>query len=366
MAAVPSTGDSAEQASSQAGEVKAYFLHIDGRALPLKQVLVNGTNVLGGSVISLSLPLNISGYTKAGLNTLQIEYISDPKSNLTVVVEKRTPGPKTEEIAKLAIAADDSKTAVKSTVVSFNLPADGGVASVGELKDVDKAAISEQFEHYYKALCSAKADQVRALYRQSLADERKLSPESARFFENVIAREVAILKNKDLRLEAFNQEGLVFKVEGDIVKLYRQDSKPLVESNEVDARIDPLMIEVGQDKPTAGKKAGPKARALKANKDKVIEIPSSEFKPEAKASESKMAEVKTGDGTVIAKEITIEDSGPVFDGASSAKTDNAEAFKSPVKTAVKERLVRFNLYFKPSKPDSAGKRVWIISLPPNV
>ena len=35
-------------------------------------------------------------------------------------------------------------------------------------------------------------------------------------------------------------------------------------------------------------------------------------------------------------------------------------------TSVKERLVRFNLYFRPSKPDRSGKRVWIISLPPNV
>jgi len=367
-AALPG-GDERGAATSQQAESKAYFLHIQGRAMPLKQALVNGVNVLGGSVISLSLPVNISGYTRAGLNTLQIDYISDPKSNLVIQVEKRTPGPKTEEIANISLAADDSKGAVKSSSISFNLPADGGIASVGELSDSDKAAISEEFVRYYQALASAKADQVRALYRQSLADERKLCPESAHFFENVIAREVAILKNKNLKLIPLNKDSLAFKTEGDVVKLYRTDNKALVESNEVDAEISPLMVEVSKETPEAksksAKKSIAKTRPIPANPDKDIEIASAAFKASEKVEDNKPIEVKNPDGTIVAREISVEETSKVFDG-SVPKNNNAEGGSAPVKTAVRERLVRFNLYFKPTKPSSSGKRSWIISLPPNV
>jgi len=375
-------------AASETVETKAYFLHIEGRALPLKQALVNGVNVLGGAVISLSLPVNISGYTKAGLNTLQLDYVSDPKSNLTVIVEKRTPGPKTEEIAKIAVTADDSKGAVKTSSVSFNLPADGGTAVVGELSDADKEAIGKEFDRYYQALASAKADQLKALYRQSLTEHRKLSPESARFFENVLAREVAILKNKDLKLPPINREGLAFKVEGDIVKLFRQDNKPLIESNEINALVDPIMIEVGTtgkdkngrplksakpSKPKNGKRnldAAPEtAKQIFGPIEKDIEIPSSAFKPDGASAPAAPLEVKDKDGNVLAQEIKITDHSAVYDGSASSGiveiSNTAPVATLPVKTDVKERLVRFNLYFKPSKPDNSGKRVWTISLPPN-
>jgi len=365
MAAETSAVPGTVQPAGVPAEVKAYFLHIDGRALPLRQALVNGVNVLGGAVISLTLPLNISGYTKAGLNNLVLDYTSDPKSNLTVRVEKRTPGPKTEEIAKIEIPAGDSQGSAKTRAISFNLPADGGVASVGDLNDADKAAIKEQFERYYKALASAKADQVRSLYRQSLSDERKLSPESARFFDNVIAREVAILKNRDLKLSPINNDGLAFKVEGDIVKLYRQDNKPLVESNEVDAQIDPLMIEVGTGKSKSGKKtAAISSSSQRTHKAKDIEVQADAFKPADKKPESKEPEPKENQLVEVAREIPLEDDGKVFDGSAAPKPPAPD--QPPVRTAVKERLVRFNLYFKPSKPDSAGKRAWAISLPPNV
>jgi len=365
--------------AAESSETRAYFLHIEGRALPLKQALVNGVNVLGGAVISLSLPVNISGYTRAGLNTLQLDYVSDPKSNLTVVVEKRTPGPKTEEIAKIAVSADDSKGTLKSSAVSFNLPADGGTASVGELSEADKDAIGKEFDRYYKALASAKAEQLRALYRQSLTEQRKLSPESARFFENVLAREVTILKNKDLKLSPMDKDGLAFKVEGDIVKLYRQNNKPLIESNEIAARIDPLMVEVGKAKKAKSAKATKTVKSAQHvdpavlaetgdRSEKDIEIPSTAFQPNG-ATKAAPVEVTDKDGNVFAREISVGKAYTVFDGYSADKQlGDVTAIQQdlPVHTDVKERLVRFNLYFKPSKPDNSGKRVWVISLPPNV
>ena len=54
---INAAGAAENQISAVPGETKAYFLRIDGRGLPLKQALVNGVNVLGGAVISLSLPV---------------------------------------------------------------------------------------------------------------------------------------------------------------------------------------------------------------------------------------------------------------------------------------------------------------------
>jgi hypothetical protein len=74
--------------------------------------------------------------------------------------------------------------------------------------------------------------------------ERKLSPESAAYFDKILNREASLLRNSGIKLAPLESAGLTFKIEGDTVKLYREDKKPLLTSNEVDVQIEPVMIEV--------------------------------------------------------------------------------------------------------------------------
>lgn len=231
-----------EKAEKQ--DLSGYFLTFNGRALPVKQASLNGQALLTAPIVSLTLPVNVSGYVKPGLNELAVDFTSDPKAAMDIIVEKRVAGPKKEELAKLTLAANQSNGQPQTQKISFNVPKDAPTAAISQLTDSDKKAIEKQLQNYWKALSERKADKLRGLYRESLENERKLCPENASFFDKILNKEVLAIRNQNIKLEPVDTTGLSYKVEGDKVKLYREDKKPLVVSNEVDVQIDPVMIEV--------------------------------------------------------------------------------------------------------------------------
>ncbi len=243
----PASGQAAKPAETNGAEKReltGYFLTFNGRAMPLKQASINGAGLLTAPIISLTLPVNISGFVRPGLNELTVEYISDAKATMNLLVEKRTAGPKKEELAKLVLAADQSSRAMTTQKISFSLPSDEATSKIDNLSDDDKKAIQQELQSYWNALSEHKGDKLKAIYKDSLDDERKLCPESANFFDKILTRETSVLRNQAIKLEPLDTSGLNFKIEGDRVKLYREDKKPLLVSNEVDVQTDPVMVEV--------------------------------------------------------------------------------------------------------------------------
>jgi hypothetical protein len=259
--AAPSTRNSDQKVEKQ--DLSGYFLSFDGRALPVKQAAINGQPILSAPIVSLTLPVNVSGYVKPGLNELTVDFTSDPKVAMNIVIEKRTPGPKKEELAKLSLAANQSNGAPQTQKISFNLPKDASVSAISELSEADKKAIEKQLQNYWTALSERKAEKLRALYRDSLEGERKLCPENASFFDKILNKEASVIRNQNIKLDPVDTTGLSYKVEGDKVKLYREDKKPLVSSNEVDVQIDPVMIEVQGKKGQSSAKAKTKERVVR-------------------------------------------------------------------------------------------------------
>lgn len=270
---------------------RAYVLKVKGRALPLKAATIDGVNVLGSPIVTLSLPVNLSGYVKKGLNELVLDYVSDPKSDLLVTIERRTPGPKAEEVAKITIPAGDSKGEIAQKKINFNIAAGEEGRQIKELTEGDKKAIVSEFENYYQIVKEHRADKLKALYKTALDEERKLCPESVQFFEKVLNRESQVVRNTMIQLPEINKEGLSFKIEGNRVRLFRENNKPLLVSNEIDVAASSVMFEVEKK--------------------------------------------------------------------SKSKAPSKEAKKSQIK----EKLVRFNLYFTKSQN---ARQDWVLTLPPNV
>lgn len=347
-------------ASTTKTESKAYVLRLSGIALPLKSATMGGVNLLGGPILSLTLPVNISGYVKPGLNQLELEYISDPKSDFTIVIEKRTTGPKTEEIAKITVPANDSKGVLAKKTLSFNIAKGEETKTITELTDADKKAILTQFETYYNTLKEHKSEKLKQLYKPCLETERKLVPETTRFFEKVVNREAQKVRNPNIELPALDKEGLAFKIEGDKVRLYRENNKALLLSNEIEVAPSSVMFEV---QPATPAKSSAKAKTTKSKE--------SGKKSANKAEQTKeqltqvVAEETSDGGTKISapneKEMQVISG---VHGVDQVVTPTTPAPTAP-KSLIKENLVRFNLYFmKDESGESEGG--WTLAIPPNV
>lgn len=243
----PLTVPSAESNKANiARQAKAYYVIFTGKAMPIRQIAVNGVNILNGYLVSSTLPVNISGYLKAGKNELAIECISDPKAALNAILECREPGAKKTPAGTLTFAANESKGKPISKSLNFLIDANDPLATsaVTALSDEDKKAIAATYTVYWKALNEHSTAKLKSLFRQALDEERALCPENARFYERVIGKEVDIVSNPAIALEPLSSSDLIFKVEGDKVKLSRSNNKPLVVSNQTDAPASSMLMEV--------------------------------------------------------------------------------------------------------------------------
>lgn len=232
--------------ANTARQLKAYYVIFSGKAMPIRQIAVNGVNILNGYLVSSSLPVNISGYLKAGKNELAIECISDPKVALNASLECREPGATKTPAGTLNFAANESKGKPISKSLNFVIDAKDPLATsaVTALSDDDKKAIASTYTVYWNALNEHSTAKLKSLFRQALDDEKALCPENARFYERVIGKEVDIVSNPAIKLEPMSNSDLIFKVEGDKVKLSRSNNKPLVVSNQADAAASSMIMKL--------------------------------------------------------------------------------------------------------------------------
>lgn len=332
---------------------KAYVLQVKGRALPLKSATIDGVNVLGGPIVSLTLPVNISGFIKKGMNEVKFSYVSDPKSDLNIVIERRLPGPKSEEVARLVIPADASKGEIAEKSLSFNISSGDESLALPPLTDNDKKAILEQFETYYSAVKEHRSDKLLSLYKPALDEERRLVPESVRFFEKVLNREAQDVRNPNIQLPEFDKTGLNFEIEGTKVRLFRDGNKALFVSNEIEVQPANVMFEIGPLKKAVEKVTKP---VVSAGKKKAAEP--------AKASDSKKTAETTessAKSTEVAAKTAEADKIPA-DWKEISTTEEKPLLK-PQKGSLKKRLIPFNLYFAKSPEDAAA---WVLTLPPHL
>ncbi len=238
-----------------------YFLHVNGKGLPVKHVLINGVNVLGGSVISLAMPINITHEIKSGLNEMKVKFVSHDKEGLITIVEKRKDGPEKYEVLRMALEPNASNGSEAEKELVFNVdPAPEPPAKI-ELTQNDRQQLIGLVESYYEALKKKSPSKLRALYQPAITQEKRIFPEGAEFFNKVLDKEIVLLKRRDIKMGSFDSTDIMLEQEDDKIKAVRKDRKPMMESNEVEVNVDTLLAEV----PPAGRKKSAKSGSSKTS-----------------------------------------------------------------------------------------------------
>jgi|AGTN01.3.fsa_nt_gi hypothetical protein len=233
------------QGSTAASPQDYYFLVLEGQGMPVKQIILNGTNVLGGSVVSQSIPINVTQELKAGKNELELDMVSHPTDNFTTIVQKRTDGPKIAEITRIAVNADENRGSVIHKAITFNIDSPPSQDKIESISDSDKEKIGALVADYHRTLKDKNISKFRKLYQPALKREYKIFPEGAKFFEKVLDREIALLKNPKIEVGAFESNGMVIEPDGDKIKVCRKGAnQPLLESNEIEVESEPLFVEL--------------------------------------------------------------------------------------------------------------------------
>lgn len=247
---------SAQESSTPAvSQQDYYFLVLEGQGMPIKQIILNGTNVLGGSVISQSMPINITPELKAGQNDLEVDMVSHPTDSFTTVVQKRTEGPNIVEVARIEVSANENPGDVIHMATTFKVESPLNQNKIESITDSDKEKISALVSDYHRTLKDKNISKFRKLYQPALTRENKIFPEGARYFEKVLDREITLLKNSKIELGAFESNGIVIEPDGDKIKVCRKGAnKPLMESNEIEVDSEPLFVELGDKKDKKEKK----------------------------------------------------------------------------------------------------------------
>lgn len=241
---------SAEDADLQ----EYYFLHVQGKGMPVKEIVLNGVSVLGGSVVSLSLPINVTRQIKQGLNELKVDFVSHGTEGLVTIMERRTPGPKKTEVARLSVAANESQGKPICKELAFNIdPAPYPPPKI-QLTQDDEKEILALVDEYYQALKSKNAAKLRALYGPSLKKEEKIYPEGAKFFNKVLTKEIALMRREEIKMEDFSTSDVMLEQEDDKIKALRKDRKPMMQSNEIELNVEPILAEVTEESKGKGKK----------------------------------------------------------------------------------------------------------------
>lgn len=255
---------SSESPEEQKKQKEYFFLVVEGKGMPVKEILVNGVNVLGGSVISLAMPINVTPMIKHGLNEIKVRCVSHNAEGLVTIMEKRTPGPKKIEVIRMALPPNESggKEIVKD--LAFNVDPAPVLPTKIKLTDNDREKILSLVSSYYSALKNKNPAKLRSLYSSAVKEEQRIFPEGAEFFNKVLNREIALLKRKDIQMNSFSIDNIMLEQENDKIKALRKDRKAMMESNEIKVDLEPFLSEVTSDEPGKKGKKNKKSKQAEA------------------------------------------------------------------------------------------------------
>ncbi len=278
-----SSGSTSEFDYSLANEndKEYFFLVVEGKGLPVREILVNGVNVLGGSVISLSMPINVTPMIRHGLNEIKVRCVSHNAEGLVTIMEKRTIGPKKFEIVRMALPPNESNGQEITKDLAFNVDPAPLPPKKIELAEKDREKILSLVSEYYSALNTKNPAKLKGLYSSALKEEERIFPEGAEFFTKVLNKEIALLKRKEIKMNPFSIDNIMMEQENDKIKVLRKDRKAMMESNEIEVALEPFLSEVTPKTPDTAKRG-------KSGKTKKIDKQSK--RPEVPAAVAKVVD----------------------------------------------------------------------------
>lgn len=208
--------------ASTSADSDIYTLNIKGVASRIDSIKLNGIDCLGGPIRSLKIARDISEGIVDGLNTLKLEGNSAPNSRLEVILEKRTSGPKIEQLVRLQIPPGKD---LSSFPIQFNI----GRHSVSErseeakrgLTDADRTAILNLVKDYLEALSTKNSEKLKDLFSFAIKEEKKIRPEAAALFQRMLRTELELMRRDDLKFNCRKLDEVIIDASGEDPALVR-------------------------------------------------------------------------------------------------------------------------------------------------
>jgi len=232
--------------ASTSADSEIYTLNIKGVATRIDSIKLNGIDCLGGPIRSLKIARDISEDIVDGLNTLKLEGNSAPNSRLEVILEKRTSGPKIEQLVRLQIppGKDLSSFPIQFNIGRHSVSEDSEEAKRG-LTDVDRTAILNLVKDYLEALSTKNSEKLKDLFSFAIKEEKKIRPEAAALFQRMLRTELELMRRDDLKFNCRKLDEVIIDTSGedpDLVRVTAGANAFLAESDAVVAiKPDPSL-----------------------------------------------------------------------------------------------------------------------------
>lgn len=230
----------------QDGTAEYHFLRVDGKAAFLDRVAINGSPVLSGTLVAVSVPVYVDKYLKDGQNKLELEYTSDATEGLTVVVETRTRGPRTTEVVRFQSAAGETGGRKVTKTIPFRLRLQPPAPPIS-LTDGDREAILALLQAQYAILARRDSAGLRGLYAKAMQEEKLIYPEGVEFFRTVLDESLKMFANPQFRMKPFDPAGLAFTIDGQVVRVGRTDGSPVMASDPVEIEDEIVSTQNGKE-----------------------------------------------------------------------------------------------------------------------
>ncbi len=218
-----------------------FMVVVKGSADRIDSIFLNDKSVLGGPIRSLQYPLDVTASIKSGLNTLKVVCLNQSdssdrnKNKLSVVLQRRTSGPKIEMISKIDIPGVHG---IKEYKVDFNTVIEPVSITKNEgLSAQEREDIRSMASRYLNAIKSRDSASLKKLYAAGIQAEKRIRPQVAEAFTQSLASELKMLHRKDLKLTCLPLSEVILKKRGETVYALGKEGHELVKSNVI--RITP-------------------------------------------------------------------------------------------------------------------------------
>lgn len=217
-------------------EIPAQFLRFDGEVGQGGYAFsINGQPVLRNQRIP-GLPVYVSPLLKDGANVLEVQFTSDARQPMEIVIEERYPsGAPARELARFQALAGQFP---EQTIQQVEFTAHPRAIPNVQLTEKDRADIIELIKHFHETLTTRVPENVTALFGPAIDAVRGIYPEGANFAHREMTNLGEVTQFALFKMEPFDPEGLEFQVRGNVATVYRQNGNAVLRSNEVTGPIN--------------------------------------------------------------------------------------------------------------------------------
>lgn len=225
-----------------------YFIKVEGNGGPFFKLSINGKTIMEGTPIDkYNIPLHVTRDLKNGINRMQVEYLSDEKEALTIILEgrERRENKKTGQVL-FTSPAGESQGKIAKKEIQFKVELTLLNEGMFIMSDHDRQSIKELVRNFYNAISKKDKRKALAFFETAAKEEGVIYPEYVKFYLDTLASSFdQLFPSPEFKMEPLELKGFMFKTRGEIATASHADGSPIFQSREVEVMEDMVYMEDG-------------------------------------------------------------------------------------------------------------------------